>query len=107
PDLATMHRDDALGDRQAEAGTPLCLGGRAVGLLELFENFDLVSGINPRPSVTHGERISAINGHGFDDDLAEICEFDGIADKIEKNLSKSAFVAMSARQIGWHLDLER
>src|SRR6266540_7301146 len=41
PDAPAVHLDDALGDRQAQTGSALPARDRAVGLLELLEDFRL------------------------------------------------------------------
>src|SRR6266542_4092188 len=53
PDPPAVHLDDALGDRQAEAGSALLSRDRAVGLLELLEDLRLIGGGDTWPSVAH------------------------------------------------------
>src|SRR6266516_5589622 len=53
PDAPAVHLDDALGDRQAEAGPALLAGDRAVGLLELLEDFRLIDRGNAGTRVAY------------------------------------------------------
>src|SRR5262249_25899501 len=51
PDAPAVHLDDALGDRQAEAGPALFARDRAVSLLKLLEDFRLISRGDPGPGI--------------------------------------------------------
>src|SRR6266498_3106082 len=51
PDPPAVHLDDALGDRQAEAGSALLSRNRAVGLLELLEDLGLIGHGNAGPRI--------------------------------------------------------
>src|SRR6266568_8262999 len=60
PEPPAMHLDDALGDRQAETGSALLAGDRAVGLLELLEDLGLIGCGNTGTRVAHRNRERAI-----------------------------------------------
>ena len=53
PQPAAVHLDDLLGDRQAETGAALLLGGRGIGLLEFLENLGLIGRGDAGAVVVH------------------------------------------------------
>src|SRR5580704_15276321 len=101
-----MHLDDALCDRQTEAGAAFDLGLRAVRLLEFVENLRLVRLGNAWAGVAHRNSVGAIRRRRLDGDLARVGELDRVADQIEQHLGQAAVVAAGRRQIWRHLDLE-
>ena len=101
-----MQLDNALGDGEAEPGAALLLGVGAVDLMELMENPRLLRVRNTRPRIDNGHPKRTIRCLGGNADLASVCELDGVADEIEKNLRNAALVALSRRHVLGILDLE-
>src|SRR6266571_2111742 len=62
PDAPAVHLDDALGDRQAETGSTLLARDRAVGLLELLEDFGLIDRGNTGARVAYRDRERSVRG---------------------------------------------
>src|SRR5262249_713311 len=77
PDAPAVHLDDALGDRQAEAGPALFARDRAVSLLKLLEDFRLISRGDPGPGIADRDRERSVRCLGSDRDLALVGELDG------------------------------
>src|SRR2546425_12671477 len=86
PDPPAMHLDDALGDRQAEAGSALLARNRAVGLLELLENFGLIGRGNAGPRVAYRNLECSVRCESSDRNFALVGELDGVADQVEQDL---------------------
>src|SRR6266700_6429139 len=106
PDATTVHLDDALGDRQAEAGSALLARDRAVGLLELLEDFRLIDRGNAWTRVAYRNRERSIRNRCPDRHLALIGELDRVADQVEQDLREPPFVAAAGRQVRRDLRLE-
>src|SRR6266536_5477351 len=81
PNAPAVHLDDALGDRQAEASAALLARDRAVGLLELLEDLDLIGRGYTGSSVAHRDRERPVRRRCSDRDLALVGELDRVADQ--------------------------
>src|SRR6266700_6436270 len=106
PDATTVHLDDALGDRQAETGSALLARDRAVGLLELLEDFRLIDCGNAGTRVAYRNRERPVRYRCPDRYLALVGELDGVADQVEQDLREPPSVAVTGRQVSSDLCLE-
>ena len=61
----------------------------------------------PGPVVAHRNRDRSVGCRRLDRHLALVGELDGVAHEVEQHLGELALVAVTARQIGSKLDLER
>src|SRR5436190_19989527 len=101
-----MQLDNALGDGKAEPGATLLLGVRAVDLMELMENTCLLRLRNTRTRIDNSHPKLTIRRPGGNADLAAISEFDGVPDKIKKNLRNAALIALPSGHVFGKVDLE-
>src|SRR5204862_7118520 len=95
-----------LGDSEAEPGATLLLGVRAVYLMELMENTCLLRLRNTWTCIGNSHPKLTIRRPGGNTDLAPICEFDGVPDKIKKNLRNAALIALPSGHGFRKVDLE-
>src|SRR5215468_5919677 len=93
PDATTMHLDDLLGDRKPESSASSRLGQRAVDLMELLENANLLLFGNAWPGIGHADVEVAVDRLGTHTHLADVCELDGVPNEIEQHLCEALFVA--------------
>ena len=90
--------DDALRDREPEAGPAMLARRRSVGLLELLEYPFHVLGAKPRSRIGDTERDRGLFGRPAEPDghrnAAGVGELDRIAEQVEKHLPKPAGVCV-------------
>ena len=101
-----MHFDDALGDRETEAGPALLAGDRAVGLLEFLEDLGLISGGNTGPCIADCDGERSVARLGADRHLTLVGELDRVADQVEQDLREPPSVPVTGRQVRRDLRLE-
>src|SRR5262249_14125553 len=106
PNPAAVHLDDALGDRQAEAGPALLAGNRAVGLLELLEDLGLIVRGNPGPGVANRNRERPVCCLCSDRHLALVGEFYRVAAELKQPRREPLPTAVARRQARRALGLE-
>ena len=98
---ASVHAlDDALGDRQPQAGAAELARGGAVGLLEIEEDALLIFRREADAGVAHQEADFALVRARLDDhrDAAGLRELDGVAGEVEQHLAQARGVADQRRR---------
>src|SRR5262249_30724754 len=106
PDPATVHFDDALGDRQAKTGPALLARDRAVGLLELLEDLGLIGRSNSGAGVADRNRERSVRRLGSDRHFASLVERDRVADQVEQDRREPRPVSAAGGQMRRDLGLE-
>src|SRR5262245_10178928 len=101
-----MHLDDLLGDRKPESSATSGLGQRAVDLMELLENANLLLFGNTWPGIGHADVEVAVDCLGTHTHLADVCELDGVPNEVEEHLSEALLVAKPDGQGLRYLGLE-
>src|SRR5262249_31016349 len=99
PDPPTVHLDDALSDRKAQAGPALRARDRTVGLVKFLEDLGLIGCGDTRPCIADGHRECPVRCRWFDRDLALVGELDRVADQVEQDLGEPPSVS-AFRTIG-------
>src|SRR5262245_27429377 len=92
PDATTMHLDDLFGDRKPESNATSRLGERAVDLMELLENANLLLFGNAWPGIGHADVEVAVDRLGTHTHLADVCELDGVPNEVEEHLSDALLI---------------
>jgi hypothetical protein len=95
--LAAHEFDQLFGDGEAESGSAVFAGGRAVDLGEGLEEVGQGFLWDSEAGVAHGEQegdvVGGVVGAGhLDDDLALIGELEGVDDEVGQDLAKTARV---------------
>ena len=102
-----MHLDDALDDREAEAGTTLFPGDGTVSLLKRLEDLLLIGFRDTWAGVRHGHCEGAGRGRRPRLHLAGLGELDGIADEVQEYLRQAPLVTLAGWGIGRQRDRDR
>src|SRR5215831_19135339 len=83
--------------------TALCPSARTIHLVEFLEDALLLLEWNARPCVAHRNEKLTIGAARRDAHFTPVCELDGIADQIQKDLGQALLVAKAVRQVCGHL----
>src|SRR5215831_8721254 len=84
----------------------LCLGIRAVHLMELLEDAGLVLFGNAWPRIGHADVEVAVDRLGGNAHLASVGELDGVTHEVEEHLGQALLIAKPYGQGLCHLVLE-
>src|SRR6516164_6666378 len=107
PDAAAVHLDNLLGDGQAKPRPALSPSARTIHLVKFLEDALLLVEWNARACVAHRNEKLTIGATRRDAHFTAVCELDGIADQIQKNLGKALLVAEAVWQVCRHFGCER
>ena len=101
-----MHFDNALGNSQAEPGTPLFASAAVVRLLKFFKDLLLIVEGNSRSGIRNRHGKCPVGDRDLDADFAAVGEFDGVAHQVQKDLGEALGIAFTGRHMGRHGNIE-